>query len=34
MSFVEIHPENQQTSLVDSVVDVLNSGVLVAITTD
>ena len=25
MSFVEIHPENPQTRLVDRVVDVLNS---------
>ena len=34
MSFVEIHPENPQTRLVDRVVDVLNSGGLVAIPTD
>lgn len=34
MSFVEIHPENPQTRLVDRVVDVLNTGGLVAIPTD
>ena len=34
MSFVEIHPENPQTRLVDRIVDVLNSGGLVAIPTD